>query len=568
MIPTQEQRAQTVPKVYLRDRLYVHKSMLTPETRARFSILLRNFFPEFDEQGEPIEVRDLLVRGWRHHKGEWYSLARGNLDVVWEEFARRAEIVDQRAVVPLSFPLRWQNVLMKDGTRSPLRDTQRKFIAEILKAGFGLGKAPPRFGKTICMSAIICHVGMRALIIVHQVELAKQFVAKFRRCTNINAAEAHYRRQLVGICDAWSDFDNFDICVTTWQRFHAVIPIIDSEREDPYQEVNERLQAQQKIRYDETQRQIRRLQNRFGIVIVDEAHRAASPCFSRVVDQFNPWYRLGVTATPDRKDRRDAVIKLIAGAVVSVGVEDKVLLRVRHIYTGFAPKFQSFTAYENKIANDARRNKLILDQIEADVKLGHHVVAVCTRREHIVEMAQKMMRRGITAEGFHGKAHDRDGILARAESGHTKVVFAMRSMLLGIDIPCWSSIHVLVPSANPPNYYQEISRVRTPLPGKPYAVVRDYLDACSASNGCYKYRHMVYTDKENAPILFEDANGVLLNRVSLPLICTTASDTRQAGSKKATQDFNDAIGFGNITGPRKPNFDGSGWGGFGSLFER
>jgi len=560
----QEQRVPAVQKVYLRDRLYVHKSLLTPETRSRFSILLRDFFPEFDEQGEPIEVRDLLVRGWRHYKGEWYCLARGNLDMVWEEFARRAEIVDQRAVVPMSFPLRWQNVLMKDGTRSPLRDTQRKFIAELLKAGYGIGKAPPRFGKTICMSAIICHVGMRALIIVHQVELAKQFIAKFRRCTNIDAAEAHYRRPLVGICDSWADFDKYDICVTTWQRFHAVLP----KTGDEYEDVNERLQAQQTIRYNETQRQIIRLRDRFGIVIVDEVHRAASPCFSRVVDQFNPWYRLGVTATPDRKDRRDAVIKLIAGPVVTVGVEDKVLLRVRHIYTGFAPKFQAWPTYENAIMRDARRNKLILDQIEADVKLGHHVVAVCTRREHIVEMAQKMMKRGINAEGFHGKAKDRDGILARAESGHTKVVFAMRSMLLGIDIPAWSSIHVLVPSANPPNYYQEISRVRTPRPGKPYAVVRDYLDACSASNGCYRYRYQVYTDKDNSPILFEDDAGALSNRVSMQLICTTASNTRQAGSKKATQDFNDAIGFGNITGPRKPNFDGSGWLGFTSTYDR
>jgi hypothetical protein len=68
--------------------------------------------------------------------------------------------------------------------------------------------------------------------------------------------------------------------------------------------------------------------------------------------------------------------------------------------------------------------------------------------------------------------------------------------------------------------------------------------------------------------LFEDEHGALLNRVSLPGVCTAASNTRQAGSKKATQDFNDAIGFGNVTGPRKPNFDGSGWLNFASTFQR
>lgn len=566
--------APSIPKVFLRDRLYLHKSLLTEKVRRRFTTVLRDFYPEYNEEtGELNETRDLVVHGWKKYKDDIYSISRGDLDAIWEEFSGHCEIVDQRSVVPLTWPLRWKNVLMKDGSRSPLRDTQRKFISDLLGFGYGIGEAPPRFGKTICMSAITCKVGMRALLIVHQIELAKQFVAKFRRCTNVDAAEAHYGKQLIGICTKWEDFDNFDICVTTWQRFHAVLPNTTpedlSEYEDPALRTLqlEKLHAMQTLRYEATQRHIARLRNRFGLVMVDEVHRAASPCFSAVVDKFNPWYRLGVTATPDRKDRMDVVIKFIAGPTVTVGTEDKVELRVKHVYTGFNPKFKNWTTYENAIAKDKRRNKMAMDLIEADVKAGHHVVAVCTRTQHILDLIEMAKARGLEATGFHGKLSPkmREQAMADAESGKAKIVFAMRSMLLGIDIPLWSAMHVLVPSANPPNFYQEISRVRTPRPGKDFALIRDYLDACSASNGCYRYRHGVYVDPVKAPILFEDETGAVVPRLALERILTVAAQTRQAGGRAATAESNELLGFGGATGPRMPKFDDSTWADMSSM---
>lgn len=559
-----------LPRVYLRERLYVPAHLMTPEVKKCFSVVLHNYLPEFDEEtGEPRVNRDLLVRGFRRVNQNWYSISRGNLDTVWSVFSSVSEIVDQRAVVPLSFPLRWVGIRLKDGTIAQLRPSQEKFVGDLLGVGYGIGEAPPRFGKTICMTAVICRTQMRTLIIVHQIELAKQFIKEFRRCTNVDAAEHHFRRPLVGFGREWKDFETFDVCVTTWHKFHAVLPKTEfAEGDAPTLEqvrTLERLQAMQKRRFDTTQKAIAHLRNRFGTVLVDEVHRAASPCFSNVVGQFNPWYRMGVTATPDRKDRLDAVIKLITGPTVTVGDEEKVLLRVRPVYTGFAPKFKSFTTYENMIARDPRRTKLALDLIAKDVRDGHSVIAVCTRREHILELTEKMMRMGVTAEGFHGKVKDRDGVLARADSGHTKVVFAMRSMLLGINIPRWSAMHILVPSANPPNFYQEISRVRTPREGKAYAVIRDYLDACGASNGCYRYRHSVYVDLRKAPILFEDEFGQLLKKLPLELILSKAAHARQASSRKATKEQEEAfVGFGGLSGPRRPNFASSAWLSFAS----
>ena len=370
-----------LPKVVLRERLYIPKALFTAEVRKAFSVLIPNYYPEYDEQtGEAIENRDLLVRGWKDHKNGWFSLSRGDLDTVWSVF-RNCEIVDQRAVPKLSFDLQWLNVLMKDGSRSPLRDTQTAFIDDLMNNGFGIGEAPPRFGKTICMSNITCRVGMRTLVVVHQIELAKQFLRRFRSCTNIDEEEHRLGKRLVGICSKPSDFENLEICITTWQQFHAPLPKPDAE---PV------LALQQMRRRKAVALTVKKLRDRFGLVLVDEAHRAASACFSSVVNMFNPWYRFGVTATPDRKDQLDAVIKLIVGPVVTVADEVKIPIRVRHVYTGMPAKFTHWTTYEAEIARDNRRNKLALQLIEEDAKKGHSIVVVCKRTAHINLLVQAL----------------------------------------------------------------------------------------------------------------------------------------------------------------------------------
>lgn len=557
------------PKIFLRERLYIPKRLFNQEVKRHFSVVLENYYPEFDDNGEPIDNRDLLIKGWRD-EGNYISLARGDLDKVWDYFAGKAEIVDLRSSNPLSFELKWLGVLLDDGSRGPLKPEQEKFISDLMGLGYGIGEAPPRFGKTICMSNIVCRAGLKTLIVVHQIELAMQFESEFRRCTNVNAAEHKLGRRLVGICKSFEDFEKYDICITTWQRFHAPLPNAESE---------ERIRGIQLKKAKRAAEALKKVRDQFGLVMVDETHRAASACFSAVVGKFNPWYRFGVTATPDRKDRLDAVIKLIVGPVVTTADEKKILLRVRPIYTGFSPKFQQWHAYENQIMRDGPRNKLALDLIANDVKNGHHVIVVCTRTKHIQELTRALLARNIRAEAFWSGQKDRKGLLERAKSGQTKVTVAYRGMLLGINVPRWSSMHILSPSNNAPNFTQEISRVRTAMDGKTFAVIRDYLDNHGASNGCYRTRHRVYTEAKRQPVVFEDEFGTVVKSLSLNFIKERASIPRSVikGQKaKSLAEMGAKFGGGGpksminhfdeaSLGAKKANpISIIGWGAFGS----
>lgn len=68
--------------------------------------------------------------------------------------------------------------------------------------------------------------------------------------------------------------------------------------------------------YDSAARHIERLGDRFGLLIFDEAHHLPSE-FYRIIAEFSlAPYRLGLTATPERSDGRDADLPDLIGPLV------------------------------------------------------------------------------------------------------------------------------------------------------------------------------------------------------------------------------------------------------------
>ena len=81
------------------------------------------------------------------------------------------------------------------------------------------------------------------------------------------------------------------------------------------------------------------------------------------------------------------------------------------------------------------------------------------------------------------------------------------------------AVHILAPTANKPNHYQEFSRVRTIHPGKKFATVHHFIDNCGAARGCYRTVHSNYISPLYQPIYFVDRHGnVLKKNPSLKLI--------------------------------------------------
>jgi superfamily II DNA or RNA helicase len=434
--------------------LWVPRQYVNAYHRKQFEYILDKRVADTGE-----ETKELVVTYKRLESH--YSFCRGNLKKIYKVFCD-FDIEDQRAKVPI------KNKIKFTGT---LRENQKTVVDGWLEYGWGTISAPPRSGKTVILCNMICKLGQKTLFLAHQIDLLEQCYKRFHEFTNVEQVDSLRGKPVVGIVRDVKDLERFDICLSTWQFFNSGKGGIEA---------------------------MRRYRDKFGMVVVDEAHRAASACFSNVVNNFNSYYRVAVTATPERKDKLHVVMYDVVGTVVVEGKTKQLTATVKYIQTGANPgKFYGWSKFISFLIKDKGRNQIIVDSICNDVKLGYSVIAVTSRVKHTKAIAKWLRHRGIEAEAFNGTSRNREEILNGAREGTIKVVIAMRSMMQGIDVPRWSSFYNLLPSANPHSYYQEFSRVLTPHPSKEdyKPVVKDLIDACHAAYACKSIRHKVYIER-------------------------------------------------------------------------
>lgn len=364
-----------------------------------------------------------------------------------------------------------------------LRAGQSEVVKQVLDSGgFGAISASPRFGKTITMSYLVCHWQQKTLFLCHQEDLSKQIYQAFLNFTNVLDLEYYAGRQVVGIVGDWSDLDDYDVAIMTYQKF------VSGKNADLM---------------------LQKYKDSFGVVFVDEMHKASAPMYSKIVSSFNSAVRMGVSGTIERKNQMHIVNEYIIGPVVAVGQAEQIPCTVNIVRTGTKVPYQAgkmfFTYTLNYLAKDRERNKLILSYLIAYHNAGHHIIVVADRTQQCDFLASELGKVGIAAESFHRsrfiKKEDREKCLNRCRSGETKVLIALRTMTLGLDIPRLTAFFNISPTSNAPNFYQELCRVRTPFPGKHHAYLVDFLDDHYILENCFKTRTKVY-NAENIKVVY------------------------------------------------------------------
>jgi len=132
---------------------------------------------------------------------------------------------------------------------------------------------------------------------------------------------------------------------------------------------------------------------------------------------------------------------------------------------------------------------------------------VCALREHLDELARMLSEQGITVATYDGRVpkNIRKQFWESVRSGEVQVVVGIRKMIkLGIDVPLWDTYYYISPVGFAPNYYQEMSRIRTPYPeslkqklgrDKPTPIIRMFTDAGhKALYACYNIANKVHAE--------------------------------------------------------------------------
>lgn len=348
-------------------------------------------------------------------------------------------------------------------------DYQIPVIEQWMAKRYGLIKAAPRTGKTAMCLYIACKLGQRLVVLADQYEFLDQFIEHIEQYTNLPQLQEKTGKKLYGYPKSLSDYDEFEICVSTYQKFMEHNP-----------SAKKRLKA---------------LNKNYGLAFIDEIHSANSKSFSNVCSKLRCRYIGGLTATPKRKDGREFLMNELVGPVVaSTNVRAMVPKIVVH-QTGIKPRntYKLWHYAMAFLAKNEQRNELIVSYVLRDLAKGRSIVIPLTFRQHISTLVRDINHAygsTIAVEyvggGTKKNKDQRNQVRTDARAGDIRVVIGIRRLLQrGINIPRWDTLYSVIPMSNEPNFEQESSRICTPLEGKAQPLIRMFVDNMGQSLGCF-----------------------------------------------------------------------------------
>lgn len=226
--------------------------------------------------------------------------------------------------------------------------------------------------------------------------------------------------------------------------------------------------------------ELEKLNNYFGILIHDEAHHSPSEGNQKVLSPLSQKYRMALTASKTRKDRLEFLGYDYYDKIRQVEKGNVLVPTVIQINTGVDFPWNKYMRWQNvekKLSENNSRNHLIVSNIIEDVRAGHKVLTLFTRKTHARKITRILQDNNIRAICLvHGVEFDVDVLAQKMEAGEIQVIVGCKIFDEGIDIPVLSSAHLCSPSSNYENLRQRTGRVNRPHKSKLPPVIRDYKD--------------------------------------------------------------------------------------------
>ena len=223
------------------------------------------------------------------------------------------------------------------------------------------------------------------------------------------------------------------------------------------------------------------------LIVIDEAHHAVAGTWSKVLSHWPEAYRLGVTATPVRRDGRGLGAmfdRLVLGPSVQQLTAQGFLTPAR-IYAP-APRFQagkirvrSGDYAPEDAAEQLDRPTVTGDAIEHYQRLGRgcSAIAFCCTTQHAEHVSAQFTASGIRSHVLLGTTpvEERERLLADLGSGALHVLVSVDVISEGTDVPSVGAAILLRPTQSEGLYLQQVGRVLRPAPGKTEALILDHV---------------------------------------------------------------------------------------------
>ena len=317
------------------------------------------------------------------------------------------EIVDKRLEIPMEFP----------EFKFELRESQQEVYNEV--EDNCIINAWVSWGKTFTALAIAKKLKQKTLVIVHTLALRSQWEREVQKVFGIKS----------GIIGSG--------------KFDIDSPIVIGNVQSLY-------------------RRIPDIINEFGLLILDEMHHVSSPTFSRVVDKSRARYKIGLSGTIERKDKKHVVFRDYFGSnILTPPKENYMTPSIDIIHTDI--RFLDGAAIPwarkvNQLAYNEEYRHSIAMIASAYASRGYKVLVVSDRVELLKTCGALSGERAIVITGEIPHT-ERPKMMNRLYKDKD-ILYGTQSIFSeGISLNCLSCLLLATPVNNDPLLTQLIGRI-------------------------------------------------------------------------------------------------------------
>ncbi|MHB8348126.1 MAG: TOTE conflict system archaeo-eukaryotic primase domain-containing protein [Acidiferrobacterales bacterium] len=332
--------------VTLANLLYFEKAQL-PQALANRLIRLAAFQnPEFYKaQAMRLSVWDKpRVIGSAENYPQHIALPRGCLDAA-------QELLRDNGIRCVLRDERYGGEPLEVTFAGKLRPDQQSAVAAMLSNDVGVLCAPTAFGKTVVAAAMIATRGVNTLVLVHRMELLKQWQERLRAFLCLD-------KSVIGTIGGGNAKPTGKIDIAVMQslsRQGEVNPLVEN----------------------------------YGHVIVDECHHVGAVSFDAILKRTKAKYVLGLTATPIRRDGQQPIIFMQCGAIRHTAAKPagaphdlEVTPYLLHACIDL-PLEAGIQDVFRHLANDQGRTAAIAGEIGRTFSQGRKVLVLTERTDHL-----------------------------------------------------------------------------------------------------------------------------------------------------------------------------------------
>lgn len=239
--------------------------------------------------------------------------------------------------------------------------------------------------------------------------------------------------------------------------------------------------------------------NEFDYIIVDEVHHGQAPTYKVILDYFTPnIFMLGLTATPDRMDRKDIFELFDYQKAYEYTLSDA-------IENGFLVPYTYYGLKDNIDYNNIRHNGNKYNVADLDKNLiiearnekiyeeylikgkGNKALGFCCSIAHADALSDFFNKKGIPSVSITSATPERTQVVEDFRNNKYTIAFTVDLFNEGVDFPDLRVLLFLRPTESKTVFFQQLGRGLRLCGGKESVVIIDFIGNYKKANNIRKF---------------------------------------------------------------------------------